>query len=234
VTTDRWEEWRAKEREQERRSLALIEGALANDAWGATMTAVSEGLAEHVPGIVYRLWREGRLSGPGELYDATAWSWIHNRSPEPCIGQRRWLQLFKAAGFLVAYVDQVKRGDEAVPAKFELITEKPTEPLTLWRGAALNKAKAMAWTVHRECAVEFAEAWADPYRSACGLFTATVPPQAMLGVFGDEREQEVVVNPNMLRGRAAPKLVEEVEPDWAELAEQEKRLHAVMVKGGRS
>ena len=28
-----------------------------------------------------------------------------------------------------------------------------------------------------------------------------VPPRAVLALFGDDREQEVVVNPNMLRGR---------------------------------
>lgn len=40
-------------------------------------------------------------------------------------------------------------------------------------------------------------------RGEAGVWKATVPPQAVLALFGDEREQEVVVNPNMLRGRVA-------------------------------
>ena len=34
-----------------------------------------------------------------------------------------------------------------------------------------------------------------------GVFSATIPVCAVLAVFGDEREQELVVNPNMLRNR---------------------------------
>jgi hypothetical protein len=38
--------------------------------------------------------------------------------------------------------------------------------------------------------------------AACAV-RAVVPPRAVLAMFGDEREQEIVVNPNMLTGRIA-------------------------------
>lgn len=203
---------RAEEVEQERRQLAVIEAGLPDDPWGATMAAVNSSLADAVPGMLYRLWSEGTITEE-QLPDAVTWTWIHNASPVSGLGERRWVELFKAAGVLRVFVD-VHCGGELVPTKFQHLTEKPTEPITVWRGAALStKGRGMSWSVHRECAKRFAQAWADLYRSPTGLFRASVPPRSILALFGDDREQEVVVNPSMLRGRV--EIVEEVEPEPA-------------------
>lgn len=200
-----------EEAAEERRVLEGIERRLASDPWGATRESVHQGVAEAVPGMVYRLWQTGEFSTE-ELEDVVAWSWVHNRSPLRGLGERRWLQLFKATGFLIGFVDVVK-GGEPVEATYRHLTELPTEPITVWRGAALSThGRGMSWSVHRDCARDsFAQARANLSDGPSGLFRATIPPQAILALFGDEREQEVVVNPNRLRGHIA--LEEEVLPE---------------------
>ena len=96
----------------------------------------------------------------------------------------------------------------------ELIEAPPDSPPTIWRGASLtSNARGFSWTQYRECAEEFAQGRAD--RSPSGLYRAEVPGRAVLAVFGDDREQEFVVNPNMLRGRV--QLVATIEPETREV-----------------
>jgi hypothetical protein len=125
--------------------------------------------------------------------------------------------MFKAAGFLCQVVEEstthqdgsVEKITTAYPT--ELIEAQPDSPPTIWRGASLtSNGRGFSWTQYRECAEEFAETWADLYRSPCGLYRADVPGRAVLAVFGDAREQEFVVNPNMLRGRV--QLVATIKP----------------------
>lgn len=221
------ERWLLEEAERERWVLATIEQGLPNDPWGATLSALSEGVADVVPGILYRLWRASMIPAE-QLQDAVAWTWIHNRAPLACIGERRWLELFKSAGFIVAGVDQTRVGDEVIENTYAHLTERPAEPITVYRGAALRtRGRGLSWSLYRECARDnFAQPWADAYEQPSGLYRATVPPRAILALFGDHREQEVVVNPNMLRGRV--ELVERVEPDRRALAERERRFRAVI------
>lgn len=126
--------------------------------------------------------------------------WVHNPSPLKGLGERRWLQLFKAAGFAVITGGTV--------SEYEHLTVKPTEPITVWRGAALTNGGGMSWSIHRECARVFAVGVSrEGIESA--VFEATIPGRAVLALFGDQREQECVVNPNMLRGRVP---VDEIVP----------------------
>jgi hypothetical protein len=39
-----------------------IEAGLADDPWRATLAAVQEGMADAVPGILYRQWRAGEIN----------------------------------------------------------------------------------------------------------------------------------------------------------------------------
>ena len=88
------------ERDQERENWARIELCLVNGLSCAAATYVVDvGLTEKVPGILYELWEERRLGG--DLKSAVADVWIHNESPLRGLGQRRWLELFKTAGFVV-------------------------------------------------------------------------------------------------------------------------------------
>lgn len=229
---EHFRELRRREIEEEQRTLTMVEHGLTDDPWGATLAAVSAGLDEHVPGILYRLWQAGEIESD-QLPSAVAWTWIHNRSPQPCLGERRWLRLFKAAcevaddGIVIAWVDGVRIGAELIPTAFEHVIELPTGPIEVWRGAALpSKGRGMSWSVHRDCARGFAEGWANLRRQPTGLYRATVPPRAVLALFGDEREQEVVVNPNMLRGRV--ELVEQVEPDREEIERRDAQTSALL------
>lgn len=117
--------------------------------------------------------------------------------------------MFKEAGFLSRMVtSRLLRPSgewEDVIERFPIaLMEPPTSPLTIWRGASLSsQGRGMSWTQFRDCAVTFAQAWADIHQGGSGLFRAVVPPAAVLAMFRDEREDEVVVNPNMLRGRVS-------------------------------
>jgi hypothetical protein len=179
----------AREREQQRRSVAGFEAGITYDPWSVAISAVGIGLADEVPPIVYRAWQSGRLTG--ETLSEAIWAaWFHNKDPMRSIGQRAWVRLFKAAGFISA-------GYEKSENAYELHWDQPTEPVTVWRGAALDRGRGMSWTLHRGCAADFAEAAARLGFDA-GVFRAVVPPRAVLACFGDEREQEIVVNPHML------------------------------------
>src|SRR5689334_1850133 len=130
---------RRAEEEERRRVLALFErGMEAGLFWEVASSAASEMRSEYVPAMLYRLWREGRVRDE-QLADAVPEVWIHNRSPLAGLGERRWLQMFKTAGFVCRFVERVTSGDEEIPIAYAHLTEIPTEPITVWRGAALAK-----------------------------------------------------------------------------------------------
>lgn len=134
-----------------------------------------------------------------QLREAIPSIWIHNRSPVPPIGERSWLAMFKAAGFLSQVAEVVGKPSRYVT---ELAETRPTRPLVVWRGASLDSnGRGFSWTQYQECGQGFAQAWEDAYQRASGLYRAEVPGRAVLAIFGDDREQEVVVNPNMFKGR---------------------------------
>ncbi len=98
-------EWRRSEREQEREDLRLIElGLRTGNSFDATMHAVTFGLADKVPPMLYRLWQEGEIRGE-DLRTAIWEVWVHNKAPRRALGERAWLRLFKAAGFICGTVE---------------------------------------------------------------------------------------------------------------------------------
>lgn len=223
------EEWRRRLREDdeyEQRRLAEFEQGLRHgESWGVALAAVSEGLDGHLPGMLYRLWRSGSVADD-RLAEVVADVWIHNRSPVSGLSMRRWAEMYRASGFVTRCVDGVRMGDVPILAAYEHLhfEKQPTEPLTLYRGAGKrSQGRGMSWTLHQECAEDFAVGNLLPEDNRPTVFRATVPGRAVLAVFCDEREQEIVVNPSMLTGRAAPEAVAETKRLRAGVAENKAR-----------
>ena len=110
------------------------------------------------------------------------------------IGERLWVGWFKEVGYV----------SDGLP--------QPTEGITVWRGTSIaSKGRGMSWTLDRDKVRWFAERWSRTKHDAA-VFEATIPPRAILGStgFSDESrgEREIIVNPNMLRGRAKPMVVD--------------------------
>jgi hypothetical protein len=225
------------ERAHEQRVVRFIEQALAHgDFYAAASAAIELHLFDEVPPLLYRLWHEGRIARE-QLPEAIGEVWIQNPSPVASLGQRRWLELFKEAvaelgGPIVRSV-KVKMlsldGGESTPvtAEYGHLIELPAGPLEVWRGAAPNSACGMSWSVHRDCALGFAQGGADRHDRGA-LYRAVVPPHGVLALFGDEREQEVVVNPYVVaRSRV---LVEEVTISAEAMERRDKMLRVFGVE----
>ena len=200
------EELVRQEQEAEAQCLATVrDGLLLGAAASVVHEALAYGLSDEVPFMLDELWRDGLLS-VDLLAAAIPEVWIHNKAPvtgvvRPGLGQRRWVVLFKAAGFLYRHAQTIGADNTPQPSPYPHpdFRSQPKEVLTVWRGASLTRRYGMSWSLYRECARDFADA-AALYGPA-GIFRATVPGRAVLAAFGDGREQEIVVNPNMLRSR---------------------------------
>ncbi len=195
-----------QEREQEERLLAEIEEGLRDPdiAWQAVRVALDAGLSDRVPRLLHRLWRQGAVTD-SDLATVLPEVWIHNRRPLPCLGERTWVSMFKAAGFMCR-LEQTRlfgEPDYQVGAfDVSLHDRAPEGPLTVYRGASLaSRGRGLSWTMHADCARSFAEDVGALYQVPVGIYRAALPGRAVLAIFGDVREQEVVINPNMLRGR---------------------------------
>jgi hypothetical protein len=184
---------------------AEIKGWLADDPHTAAAYAVRCGLADEVPQLLYDLWSAGQIAEEQLPYAVYA-VWVRNKSPLRGLGERKWLALFKAMGFRAVNnsggrtIDRDGRAT-SIPTSFLQLDARPVAPIEVWRGCPTStNGRGMSWTIHRECANDFAEGVAA-FDVEAGIYRATILPHAVLALFGDEREQEVVVNPNMLRGR---------------------------------
>jgi hypothetical protein len=92
--------------------------------------------------------------------------WFYNSSPLRGLGERRWLEMFKEVGFVVVTAQARSHHpdgtSEDVSTRYEHLTARPTEPIEICRGAALqSKGRGMSWSVHRDYTREFAEAVAN-------------------------------------------------------------------------
>lgn len=149
-------------------------------------TQVCRAGRNHGPRLLVEWWEEGVLTTE-ELRGLLPHVWSMAEWPEQHLSRRDWLAMFSEAGFAS------DSGHEA-----------PTEPLTIFRGCSYERRRGMSWTTDLEQAEWFAArlVWV----AAGNVYEATVPPVAVLALVGGRSEAEVVVNPNRLRGRAAPKL----------------------------
>jgi hypothetical protein len=141
----------------------------------------------------------GRTSGPTFLADALAEGKITNETVASLIGDvwssaefpdrhldhDTWRWLFDIAGFTVD-------GKKA---------PRPTEPLTLYRGAVPERRTDWSWTRDIEVAEKFAAGSAG--RPPSRVWVCTVPPEHMLAVNTLREEDEVVVDTRGLQIREA-------------------------------
>ncbi len=231
---DSFEELRAQEEALEAKALKEIESYLRTDPkpYEAADRLDAFGVPEELPGVLYRVWKEGVLQGE-RLEWALGDAWVHRRPVTRDLGERKWLEMFRATGFYSLVVPEVRIHQSdgtftTLMPVYPLFTEQPQEPTLLWRGAKTSTGgRGMAWSAHRDCAIEFAQRHSGfPPHPEVAVYRAVVPPRAILAAFGDEREQEFVVNPNMLRGRI---VLDEVIPyvETTEEAERRARMERV-------
>lgn len=152
---------------------------------------LSAGRSE-APGVLYEAWASG--VSIDELRDLVVEAWVTPESPVRVLGERTWLGLFREVGYVWrSYSDAPFPVDVSVP---------PAAPVVVWRGATVaSKGRGMSWTLDQPRARWFAERLALYGFDDAAVYEATLPPRAVLAMFNDRAEQEVVVNPNMLRGR---------------------------------
>jgi len=194
--------WREQELAEEREDRARLgERFRSGEFVGAAREALALGLADEIALQIYAMWSTGDLQGEA-LQDALQPAWVYNKSPVGAIDQRAWVRLFKACGPFTKS-SEVKGVDPA----FEHLTEIPTEPFTIWRGSWLgSEGRGMSWSSHRPVAADFADLAA--LRGVAGLWEAKIRPAAVLALFNDEYQTEVVVNPDYLRRKRV--LIEKV------------------------
>ncbi len=144
------------------------------------------------PELVYGWWEAGVLT-TDDLRTLLPEAWVGAEYPVRDLGERKWLRLFREVGYVYRWSGDARwKGSVDAP---------PSSPVTVHRGApAWTQGRGMSWAVEMESAEWFADRWAS-WGVPAAIYRATVPAKAVLGMFNDRREQEVVINPNMLRGR---------------------------------
>lgn len=144
-----------------------------------------------MPPASFISWWEAGLLDLQQLRELLPDAWTPD-NPVRDLGEQRWLEQFVSAGVVVEY-------PAGYPKDRRVNLEEPVE---VYRGAPdRTKGRGMPWSADLAKAQWFADRWASRGVSA-GLYRAVIPPEAVLAVFFDGRnESEVVVNPNKLRGR---------------------------------
>jgi hypothetical protein len=134
--------------------------------------------------------RAGRNEGP--VFLATAYAenlveadtvtalvggiWSSAEFPDRYLDHGTWRGLFNVAGFTI----------DGKPA------ERPTAPLTLYRGTVPERRADWSWSRDRAVAERFAAGLRG--RGTGRLWVCTVPPESMLAVNTERDEDEVVVD----------------------------------------
>jgi hypothetical protein len=129
------------------------------------------------PRVLHSAFRAGRVP-VGDLPELIAFAWLRDDSPTSDLGEAEWLEIYAAIGFF-SYPEGRTR---------------PSEAITLYRGASADRLNRMSWTDDRQVAVMLGtrHAWYKP----AALYEATVTPDAILAFLGRQGEGwTVVVNP---------------------------------------
>jgi hypothetical protein len=116
--------------------------------------------------------------------------WLMAEWPSSALGNRRWLEMFKSAGFVSDY--------EADP---------PTEPVTAYRGADERHMRGLSWSTDAERAAWFARRW-SLLKADVHVFEVTVPSGFVLAHLVGRNEAELVINGFRLRGRFTPQTIQ--------------------------
>ncbi|MDQ3657425.1 MAG: hypothetical protein M3457_20410 [Chloroflexota bacterium] len=155
-------------------------------------------------GVVPAAWEAGMLT----------WYWVFQGAIKPSdyAGTATLVKLFERVGFVSDFPD----------------VERPTTPLTIYRGtteAVPRHARGISWTIDIEVARRFSHCmdhWLEPEPAIKGLdfivpdlkptvWCAEIPPEGVLGLFYEQNELEVVVNPRRLRKL---QILEQSAPIW--------------------
>jgi uncharacterized protein len=123
--------------------------------------------------------------------------------PSFSLREEDWLEMFTATGFVSL---RATKPTESIP--------QPTQPLTIYRGAALSTSgRGFSWTLSHPVAEIYAQLLALS-GIASGVFETTVPADAVLAMIEEDcvtaGEDEVVIDPRRLCDSSRPKLVEAV------------------------
>lgn len=138
------------------------------------------------PAFLFDLWSGGHLS---HLPDVTAVgiedAWTSAEYPTKAFDPMSlWVQMFEEVGYLVG----CRRAE----------SQRPTEPVRLYRGAPPEGKAGMSWTSSRTVAEQFA-AGGLRGRPQGTVWTALVDPARLLAHFpGSRDEDEYVINPDGL------------------------------------
>ena len=122
--------------------------------------------------------RCSRVISDATITAVTADVWSAAEYPQDWLRQVDWLDLFTVAGFTI----------DGRPA------DRPTQPVTLWRGCVPRLRRNMSWTSDRELARKFASAGFRG-RAQGALYQTTAPPEALLCInHASRQESEYVIN----------------------------------------
>jgi hypothetical protein len=130
------------------------------------------------PAVLLRAFQSGTVPF-GDLPELIAFAWTRDDSPTSGVGEAAWIEVFERAGFFT------------YPP---VSAERPTSPVTVYRGSTAERLMRMSWTADRKMAVELGTRHAQ--YSHTWLYEATVRPDAILAYL--ERRGEgwtVVINP---------------------------------------
>ena len=128
------------------------------------------------PEFLYEAWAEDKIQAP-QVAALIGGIWSRTEFPDCYIDQDDWRWLFKVAGFTID-------GQR---------TERPTEPIQLWRGSVPERKTDWSWSTDRAVAEKYAFGGMN-YRPTGRLYTVTAPPHALLCANNGRDEAEYVID----------------------------------------
>lgn len=131
------------------------------------------------PELLAELLRLGALTPETAALTGTTWSMAE--CPDADLPRKTWRALFGLAGFCA----------DGVP------TERPTQPLVLYRGATAARRRCWSWTDDRSVAEAYAS---GQYRREPGsVWVARVAPRRLLARVTERDEAEWIVDTTRLQ-----------------------------------
>lgn len=132
--------------------------------------------------ILATAWAQ-ELIGARALQSNIGWAWSGPEYPLQALGEDQWRELFQAAGYTYNGRRRARR-------------KRSTR---LYRGATPSGARGWSWTTNLETAKSFAFGRMRGRPIGC-VWTLMAPPEAVLAVISDQRDQEAefVCDPRLL------------------------------------
>ncbi|GAA4515216.1 hypothetical protein GCM10023159_25050 [Brevibacterium yomogidense] len=130
-----------------------------------------------LPQILHDNW--DRLT-PSEVAQGLCDAWSGCDWPEARVEPRHWIEMFESIG----YTDNGK------------MTDPPTHPVSLYRGAPDDRKQGMAWTTSLATAQRFASGEMRESPRPGEVWTTFAEPHAILAKIDDRSEDEYVLHPD--------------------------------------